>query len=111
MDIEYFRSLLLQARERLQLLNEHVPEGVELDQTRVGRLSRMDAMQGHEMTLEARRRRLRDIKRIDVALCKIDDDDYGYCEQCGEIIASGRLEIDPAALFCVACATRMESSS
>jgi DnaK suppressor protein len=108
MDIEFFRTLIIKTRKNLQLQNAEIPEGVELDQSRVGRLSRMDAMQGHEMTLEARRRRAVDIKRMDEALIRIENDDFGYCEACGEIIAVGRLEIDPAAQYCVPCANTNE---
>ncbi len=81
---------------------------VELDQSRVGRLSRMDAMQSHEMSLDAKRRQLLDLQRISVALEKIDAGDYGLCEECDEEIASGRLEIDPATQHCVGCAALLE---
>ncbi|WP_437436195.1 TraR/DksA family transcriptional regulator [Pseudomonas aeruginosa] len=35
--------------------------------------------------------------------------DYGWCNQCGELIASGRLEFDPATPLCITCASRAES--
>lgn len=34
---------------------------------------------------------------------------YGWCNQCGELIASGRLEFDPATPLCITCASRAES--
>ncbi|MFG4526984.1 TraR/DksA C4-type zinc finger protein, partial [Pseudomonas aeruginosa] len=33
----------------------------------------------------------------------------GWCNQCGELIASGRLEFDPATPLCITCASRTES--
>ncbi|MFO6277706.1 TraR/DksA family transcriptional regulator, partial [Pseudomonas aeruginosa] len=35
--------------------------------------------------------------------------EYGWCNQCGELIASGRLEFDPATPLCITCASRAES--
>ncbi len=81
---------------------------VTLDQQSVGRLSRMDAMQGQAMAQEAERRRLRDSLRIVEALKRLDDGDYGNCIECDEKIAPKRLEIDPAAALCIKCASRSE---
>ena len=82
---------------------------VELDQTRVGRLSRMDALQAQAMSLDARRRRHEQLAGVARALARLDADDYGYCEECGDEIAAGRLEFDPTATLCIACASRREN--
>jgi DnaK suppressor protein len=79
---------------------------VELDQTKVGRLSRMDAIQIQAMSAEAGRRRALEIQRIDAALKRIDEGGYGYCTACGDEIATKRLESDPAAPLCIGCAGR-----
>lgn len=78
---------------------------VELDQTSVGRLSRMDAMQVQAMAQAADRQRQQRIRRIEAALERLADGDHGLCVRCGEPIGSGRLEADPAVPTCVACAT------
>lgn len=77
---------------------------VELDQTRVGRLSRMDALQGQAMSQERERRRVIQLQKIGAALKRIEHDDYGYCAECGEEIAFKRLEFDPATTLCFNCA-------
>jgi len=77
---------------------------VELDQSRVGRLSRMDAMQAQEMALEAARRNQRHLSRVEQALQRIEKVEYGYCLKCGEDIDPRRLAIDPAATHCIDCA-------
>jgi DnaK suppressor protein len=77
---------------------------VVLDQTSVGRLSRMDALQNQAMQLETERRREVEIKRIDAALKRIADDDYGYCVACGEEIGEKRLKMDPSTPVCIDCA-------
>ncbi len=80
-------------------------EPVELDQSRVGRLSRMDALQDQAMAQALNDRRDLEIKRIDAALLRLDDGDYGYCTTCGEEIEPRRLELDPAAPQCLVCAS------
>lgn len=77
---------------------------VELDQQSVGRLSRMDAMQQQAMADAEARRRKSDIARIDAALKRIEEDEFGWCLTCGEEIVVKRLEIDPMATQCISCA-------
>ena len=77
---------------------------VELDQTQVGRLSRMDAMQQQAMAEAQSRRRSGRLKAIEAALRRIDQDDFGWCDECGEEIPMGRLKLDPCATRCVDCA-------
>lgn len=80
---------------------------VDLDQSSVGRLSRMDAMQSQAMALENKRRREIELTRIDAALERIEEGEYGYCAACDEEIAQRRLNLDPANPFCVQCASKM----
>ena len=106
-DTNHFRELLLQRQAELKALTETGDEAskpVELDQTRVGRLSRMDAMQGQAMSLEAKRRREQELTRIIQAFKRLELGEYGECLKCGEEIAVGRLEVDPAATLCINCA-------
>ena len=77
---------------------------VVLDQQSVGRLSRMDAMQQQAMNQATEQKRRADLMRIEAAERRLRDGEYGYCEECGEEIAQGRLEIDPMAERCVNCA-------
>ena len=85
-------------------LTEDDRKPVELDQSQVGRLSRMDAMQVQEMALEQERRREIELKKIDAALHRIKEGEYGICTHCGEDISPKRLEFDPAVPLCVDCA-------
>ncbi len=78
---------------------------VALDQQSVGRLSRMDAMQGQAMAKAAEQRRRARISMIKAALQRIADGAYGECEECGERIPAGRLSVDPTVTTCVGCAS------
>lgn len=110
-DLQRFRGLLQARRDTLLSVSanaEESAEPVELDQSRVGRLSRMDAMQLQAMSLENRRRRELELQRIAAALKRIENQEYGYCPHCGEMIAANRLQADPAASLCIDCASRLE---
>jgi len=106
-DFDHFSDLLLARRAELKAVMEAVSansDPVELDQSRVGRLSRMDALQGQAMAKETERRRGLELQRIASALARIEDEDFGYCVTCGEEIPLKRLELDPAITTCVTCA-------
>lgn len=81
---------------------------VELDQSRVGRLSRMDALQAQSMSQESLRRNMQQLLDIDRAFKRIDNDEFGDCFECGEEIAPQRLELNPTATLCIGCATKKE---
>jgi len=84
---------------------------VELDQSKVGRLSRMDAMQAQAMAKASAERRKVMLVKIVAALARIDDDVFGYCLACDEPINPKRLELDPTATLCIACAEKAEDTS
>ncbi len=102
------------ARHRLQTLKREIEDlsriaeedraTVELDQQSVGRLSRMDALQRQAMAEASERARVLEIRKIDAALQRIDEGEFGYCLECGEEIAEKRLDVDPAASHCIRCA-------
>ncbi len=106
------KSLVQAKIKALRALQDQAQAGcdtVVLDQSSVGRLSRMDAMQSQAMNQEAQRRRKTELLRLEAALQNMAEGDYGECEECGEQIASGRLMLDPAAQFCIHCAQKHES--
>ncbi len=109
MNIEYFREKLLRLRDELleiERTGNEAAKTVELDQSRVGRLSRMDALRAQAMAIESGRRRNIKIQRIDAALKRIEKDEFGLCLQCEEEINPKRLEVDPAAPLCIDCARK-----
>lgn len=107
LDVDHFKQVLLTFRDEL-LQSEHSgKEGVqpvELDQTTVGRVSRMDALQGQAMAKASQHRRHIYLQRIETALGRIEKGIFGWCLRCGEAIAPKRLEFDPTAPLCIDCA-------
>ena len=65
------------------------------------------ATQEEEFSLELRTRdrERKLIKKIDKTLVRVEEDDYGFCDQCGVEIGIRRLEARPTADLCVDCKT------
>jgi DnaK suppressor protein len=81
---------------------------VVLDQSRVGRLSRMDALQAQAMSQASGRRRQQLLKGISTALQRLEQGDYGLCQSCDNDINPKRFEFDPTAVLCIECAEKAE---
>lgn len=107
-DLSALKKRLLARQVELRSLVESASESgkpVELDQTRFGRLSRIDALQSQAMAVELERRRMVELQRIESALGRIEEGEYGYCVRCDEEIPVKRLEKNPATPNCVDCAS------
>jgi DnaK suppressor protein len=105
------RKRLLQLRDELiaiAAIGDESAAVVELDQSKVGRLSRMDAMQAQAIAKAAGERREAMLRDIEAALMRIDDGSYGLCQDCDDAINPKRLEIDPTTLRCIDCASKSE---
>lgn len=85
-------------------------ETVELEQNKVGRLSRMDAMQQQAMQKATQTLIRKRLVQIEQALEALENDDYGYCGECGDEIPQQRLAIRPEALICVSCQEKQEAN-
>ncbi len=110
-DVKAYKKQLTELRKEIETLSEVTEEArqpVELDQTTVGRLSRMDALQTQAMQLETERRRAVEIQRIVAALQRIDEGEFGYCVSCGVDIEPKRLKNDPTTPTCFDCAEMSE---
>ncbi|MEX0604706.1 MAG: TraR/DksA family transcriptional regulator [Marinobacter sp.] len=107
LELEKFRQLLLHIREDLLSTSEVRDETsgtVHLDQQSVGRLSRMDALQSQALAKAGKVRAERQLRLIEAAIMRIDNDEYGECLECAEPINPKRLEVDPTCLYCIDCA-------
>ncbi len=105
--LEHFRTMLLDMQATLQAgaeSRDSMGQTVELDQTRTGRLSRMDALQAQAMAKAGAQRAANQARRITAALARVDAGTFGDCAACEEPIAEARLEADPANPFCLDCA-------
>lgn len=103
-----FQKLLAEQRAEYQETlrgSTESAKGMELDQQRVGRLSRMDALQDQSISQAANRRIAKELQQIEAALERIQDGTYGTCQSCGQPISLLRLQAIPAAPNCITCAS------
>lgn len=103
-----YRTLIddqLAALEEDDLLGRESQAVVALDQQAVGRLSRMDALQSQAMAKANQARRDGKKRALMAALMRLSEDEFGYCDDCGEEIAPKRLEFDPSVAKCIRCAS------
>ncbi len=108
-DTQHYKQVLLKLQTDLLAVEQSGQEAaqtVELDQTVVGRVSRMDALQGQAMAKDSQQRRMIQLQRIKASLQRIEKGIFGLCLRCGEDIHVKRLEFDPSAPLCIACANQ-----
>ncbi|EPX81953.1 TraR/DksA family transcriptional regulator [Salipiger mucosus] len=105
---DYFRERIAARLEELgaeDALGRDGQSTVELDQQAVGRLSRQDALLSQSMARATQARRDAERRALLAALARIEADEFGWCDDCGEAIPPRRLELDPTATRCVSCAS------
>ena len=80
---------------------------VKLDQSAVGRLSRMDALRAQGMQQRAYDSALAKLGSLKSSLQKVDDDDFGLCSECEEPIGVERILAVPESSLCINCARKL----
>ena len=108
-------ELRTELERELEILQQRVQRGtaagrpVELDQTAVGRLSRMDAIQNQGLAAGTRARAQLELAQVLDALARLDAGTYGLCQTCSRAIPYERLCVMPEARECQGCSRRAQS--
>ncbi len=69
----------------------------------IGRLTRMEAINSKSINEEALRKAQTTLSKLERALSKVDNPEFGVCEECEEPIPFARLKVMPEAILCVQC--------
>ncbi len=110
--IEGLQAMLETRRNELETLLQSgadAAEPVTLDQQSVGRVSRIDAIQQQQMARASQQQAAGTLRRVELALQRIADGEYGYCLHCAEPIAYARLSVQPFATLCLGCQEASET--
>jgi DnaK suppressor protein len=106
--------LVLQSKKtklEQQLLDAESATGVViLDQSSVGRVSRVDAMQQQSLAVSTRAKAEASLRKILKALKRMEAEDFGYCGQCDEPIQFNRLKVQPQASHCLKCQDQLDQA-
>ena len=88
---------------------EETSKPVALDQSSVGRLTRMDAMQVQQMAKANLRSHQLRLEQAGQALRLVEEGEYGYCRRCEEPVGYPRLKARPETPFCLRCQGAIET--
>ncbi len=95
---------IMELRQEIKDL-EGRSQTVDLDQP-IGRLSRMDSLTNQGIVMSSLNKSKVRLARLEIASKRISrDDEFGYCENCGEDIAVKRLLVMPESTLCIHCAS------
>ena len=105
----YFRAKLIAWRESLLRESQDTLSHLQVDTLREADLTdRASSETDWSIELRTRDRQRKLICKIDAALRRIEEGEYGYCEVTGEPISLGRLEARPIATMTVEAQERHE---
>jgi DnaK suppressor protein len=109
LQLEYFRQKLLNWKKEIFSEAEGTLATLQSEPLREPDLNdRASSETDWSIELRTRDRQRKLISKIDAALRRIDDNEYGYCEVTGEPISLGRLEARPIATMTVEAQERHE---
>ena len=107
--LEYFRQKLLTWRDELIEESRETISHLQHEVRDVGdEAERATRETENSLELRTRDRYRKLIRKIDKALVRIEEGDYGYCEETGEEIGLDRLEARPIATLCLDAQERWE---
>ncbi len=110
-DLDKFRGLLEEERKKilrhLEELSDSSEEGLEAGSGDSADIANIEINQANLQKIGKRESYL--LKKIELAVSKIDEGTYGECESCGEEIGIPRLMARPVAQLCIDCKTEQES--
>ncbi len=106
---DYFRDKLNQWKEAILREAAGTLSQLQVDSLREADLTdRASSETDWSIELRTRDRQRKLISKIDAAIRRIDEDEYGYCEVTGEPISLARLEARPIATMTVEAQERHE---
>ncbi len=107
--LEYFRRKLIAWRAELLAESRETMEHLkEENWQEADTIDRASLETEANVELRTRNRYLKLISKIDSALRRIEEGEYGYCEETGDPIGLGRLEARPVATLCIEAQERHE---
>ena len=105
------KDILLQMKKDiLKTLDERIKSNDISAQREIGDIfDDADLEQIREFNLLLGTRERQKLEQIESALSRMENGEYGFCEDCGENIPAGRLKAMPFATLCVKCKSERES--
>jgi len=108
--LEQFRSQLLDKRDEIlaeagKTLSDMTDQTTNIPDPN----DRATVESGRSFELRIRDRERKLLSKIEEAIGRLDEGEYGVCEGCGEEIGIKRLEARPVTTYCIDCKTLQET--
>ena len=107
---QFRHRLLAEQQETIEAIQQAQQSAapVELDQSSIGRVSRIDALQQQALAPGLLQRLVIRRRKVEAALTRFDSGTYRMCCACQGDIEPERLNADPAVVFCQECAAERQ---
>lgn len=120
--MELTEKELLQIREAVEAQVEELEKSLQeieqstkpvtLDQSAVGRVSRIDAIQQQQLQLAAQARMKNRMQALKATIKRLqENEDFGFCQKCEERIPMKRLLARPESPICMNCLNKSASKT
>lgn len=111
MDPKERKELEAKIRERIDATKEEIEELKEQTkpippENAIGRVSRMDAINNKSVNEATLRKQEEKLEKLETAMSKLDEPNFGLCLKCGKNINPMRLLLMPESTHCIKCADR-----
>ena len=103
MELDRYKDLLVERRQKLTghlaVIEDTLDETPSKDWE-----DRASERQGDQVFEAMGQIEIAELRRIDAALLRLEEDSYGVCQECGKDILEARLDLLPDTPFCKDCA-------
>lgn len=108
-DIQYFRDLLGGMLDDIMVKSQETIEDMtESGEVYADPADRATAESDRAFTLRLRDRERKLVRKVQQALQRIEDGDFGQCQECGAEISVPRLKARPMTTLCIQCKSKQE---
>jgi DnaK suppressor protein len=108
-DLEFFRTHLKELLEDIQQKGRETLDDMTGDaENFADPADRASHESDRSFTLRLRDRERKLIRKIQEALNRIEEGNFGVCEECGDDISVKRLKARPVTTLCIRCKSRQE---
>lgn len=110
-DLEYFQKILLEMQASLMAESSTTVQEMKTESTLFPDPNDRASLEtDRNTTLRIRDRERKLLSKVQEALERIENNTFGLCESCEQLIGRPRLEIRPVTTFCINCKEEMEAT-
>jgi DnaK suppressor protein len=105
----HYKNLLLKKLESLNQVIQHTASSIQKEEELAADAVDMAAnTEERILNMQMKGREQQELLQIKSALRRVETDEYGECENCGDLISEARLSAYPLATLCIDCKATLE---